>query len=38
MMATQFEQAAKQTFSPNLRQHLAEAATRFLDAGLSKMR
>jgi len=38
VMATQFEQAAKETFSPDLRQNLADASAKFVEAGLSKMR
>ena len=38
VMATQFHQAAKDTFSPDLRQSLGDASTKFLEAGLSKMR
>lgn len=37
VMATQFEQAAKETFSPDLRQNLADASAKFVEAGLSKM-
>jgi hypothetical protein len=37
VIATQFEQAAKEAFSPNLRQHLANASARFVEAGLSMM-
>jgi hypothetical protein len=37
VMATQFEQAAQNTFSPDLRQNLADASARFVEAGLSKM-
>ncbi|MDD5578058.1 MAG: hypothetical protein PHY16_02105 [Methylobacter sp.] len=37
VMATQFEQAAQQTFSPALRQDLANAGAKFVDAGLSKL-
>jgi hypothetical protein len=38
VMATQFEQAAKETFSPDLRQNLADVSVKFVEAGLSKMR
>jgi hypothetical protein len=37
VMATQFEQAAQNTFSPDLRQNLADASAKFVEAGLSKM-
>lgn len=37
VMATQFEQAAKETFSPGLRQNLTDASAKFVEAGLSKM-
>jgi hypothetical protein len=37
VMATQFDQAAKEAFSPNLRQNLADASAKFVEAGLSKM-
>lgn len=37
VMATQFEQAAKETFNPDLRQALADAGAKFVEAGLSKM-
>ena len=37
VMATQFEQAAKETFSPDLRRNLADAGAKFVEAGLSKM-
>jgi len=37
VMATQFEQATKETFSPDLRQNLADASAKFVEAGLSKM-
>lgn len=37
VMATQFEQAAKETFSQDLRQNLADASAKFAEAGLSKM-
>ena len=37
VMATQFEQAAKESFSHDLRQHLARAAGRFAEAGMSKL-
>lgn len=38
VMATQFEQAAKEAFSPDLRRHLAHASKKLTEAGLSKMR
>ena len=37
VMATQFEQAAKESFSPDLRQSLVDASAKFVEAGLSKM-
>lgn len=37
VMATQLEQAAKETFSPSLRQNLGDASTKFVEAGLAKM-
>jgi hypothetical protein len=37
VMASQFHQASKEAFSPELGQHLADAATRLADAGLSKL-
>ena len=37
VMATQFDQAAKETFSQDLRQNLADASAKFVEAGLSKM-
>jgi hypothetical protein len=37
VMASQFHQAAKETYSPELGQHLADAAARLADAGLSKL-
>jgi len=37
VMATQFEQVAKETFSQDLRQSLADASAKFAEAGLSKM-
>ena len=37
VMATQFEQAAKETFSQSLRQNLADASAKLAQAGLSKM-
>jgi len=37
VMAAQFEQAAKESFSPDLRQNLADASAKFVEAGLSKM-
>lgn len=37
VMAAQFEQAAKETFSPDLRQSLAAASGKLAQAGLSKM-
>jgi hypothetical protein len=38
VIATQFEQAAKETISQDLRQNLADASAKFVKAGLSKMR
>ncbi len=37
VMATQFDQAARGTFSPDLRRSLADASAKFVEAGLSKM-
>lgn len=37
VMATQFEQAAKETFSSDLRQSLADASAQFVEAGFAKM-
>ena len=37
VMATQFDQAAKGTFSPVMRRSLTDASMRFVEAGLSKM-
>lgn len=37
VMATQFEQAAKEAFSPVLRQNLADASAKFAEAGVSRM-
>ncbi|HEY8034320.1 MAG TPA: hypothetical protein VIF37_01880 [Methylobacter sp.] len=37
VMATQFEQAAKETFSRDLRQNLANASVKLAEVGLSKM-
>ena len=37
VMATQFEQAAKESFSPDLRRNLADVSTRLAEAGLSRM-
>ena len=37
VMATQFEQAAKEAFSPDLRRNLADAGAKLVEAGLSKM-
>jgi hypothetical protein len=36
-MASQFHQAAKEAFSPELGQHFADAAARLAEAGLSKL-
>ena len=36
VMATQFQQAAKESFSPDLRKSLADASAKFVEAGLSK--
>jgi hypothetical protein len=38
VMATQFEQAAKETYSPDLRQNLLEVSAKLAEAGVSKMR
>ena len=38
VLATEFDRAAKDTHSQELRQNLAGAAARFLDAGVSRMR
>lgn len=37
VMATQFEQAAKESFSPDLRQSLVDVSAKFAEAGLSMM-
>jgi hypothetical protein len=37
VMATQFHQASKEAFSPELGQHLSDAAARLAEAGLSKL-
>jgi len=37
VMATQFDQAASETFNPELRQNLADAGAKLAEAGLSKM-
>lgn len=37
VMATQFEQAAKEAFNRELRQNLADASAKFVEAGVSKM-
>jgi hypothetical protein len=37
VMATQFDQAANETFSRELRQNLADASAKLADAGLSKL-
>jgi hypothetical protein len=37
VMATQFDQAAKEAFSPVMRQSLSEASFKFVEAGMSKM-
>jgi hypothetical protein len=37
VMATQFEQAAKESFNPDLRRNLADVSTRLAEAGLSRM-
>jgi hypothetical protein len=37
VMATQFELAAKETFSPDLHQYLAGASAKFAEGGLSRM-
>ena len=38
VIATQFEQSAKQTFSQDLRQSLSNASAKFAEAGLAKLR
>lgn len=37
VMATQFDQAANETFNPELRQNLADAGAKLAEAGLSQM-
>jgi hypothetical protein len=37
VIATQFEQASKEMFSPGLRQNLAEVSAKFVEAGVAKM-
>jgi hypothetical protein len=37
IMATQFEQAAKETFNPGLRQNFADASAKFVEASISRM-
>jgi hypothetical protein len=37
VMGTQFDQAARETFSPDLSQNLANAGAKFLEAGLARM-
>ncbi len=37
VMATQFAQSAKEAFSPDLRQNLADVGAKFAEAGLSRM-
>jgi hypothetical protein len=37
VMAAQFEQAAKESFNPDLRRTLADVSTRLAEAGLSRM-
>lgn len=37
VMATQFHQASKEAYSPDLRQNLADAGARFAEAGIAKM-
>lgn len=37
VMATQFDQASKEIFSPDLRQNLADTCAKFVQAGLSRM-
>ena len=37
MLATEFGQAAKEAFSPALRQGLADASAKFAETGLSRM-
>ena len=38
VLATQFTQAARETFGGALRQHLSDASTAFVNAGIAKMR
>ena len=38
VIATQFEQAAKEALSPDLRKNLAHASVKLAEVGLSKMR
>jgi len=38
VMATQFEQAAKESFSPDLRQNLLDVSAKLAEAGVSKMK
>jgi hypothetical protein len=37
VLAAQFDQAARETFSPDLREHLANASAQFVEAGVSKI-
>lgn len=37
VLATQFHQAAKETFSPDLRKHLADAGAKFAEVGVSRL-
>jgi hypothetical protein len=37
VVATQFEQAAKETFSQELRQHLAKTSAKFTEVGMSRL-
>ncbi len=37
VMASQFAQAAKEAFSPDLRKHLSNAGVKLVEAGLSRM-
>ena len=37
VIATQFEQSAKESYSPNLRQSLSDGSVKFVQAGLSKL-
>jgi hypothetical protein len=37
VLATQFDQAANETYSPEVRQHLANAGAKFLEAGVARV-